>query len=185
MHSSKPPLPSLQFDGCRVAVGRCISIAAGSPASIKRRPFELHERAGDLLHGAVDTDACSSPLVSDIIPSTTSLQSDGCSRLDRRRVNKASGTSASKQRRPFELHKRVKDSLHKAAATCSSLLDPAVFPSTSKNRCSVDGDRTSLHAVHTASRKRGNSSAAARLLAVCSAGTSVASRQLAVCTAAD
>ena len=124
--------------------------------------------------GLVDTDACPSLLVQS--------QSGGCSRSDRRRVNKALGTSASKQRRPFELHKRARDSLHEAAATCSSLLDPIVFPSTSKNLRSVDGEGTSLHAVYTASRQRGNSSAVARQLAstvarrlaVCSAGTRVA-----------
>ena len=76
--------PSPQSDGCREAVGRCVSIATGSPASMKRCPFELHEQAGDSLHGAVDMETCSSVLVPNIVPSTPPLQSVGCSRSVRR-----------------------------------------------------------------------------------------------------
>ncbi|CAL8337200.1 unnamed protein product [Boreogadus saida] len=62
-------------DGCRVAAGRRVYISSGSPASKKRRPFQLRGRTGDSLHEPVDTDACTSFLVSHIIPCTSLLQS--------------------------------------------------------------------------------------------------------------
>ena len=81
---------------------------------------------------------------------------------------------------------------------CISLLDPHIIPSTSLLQ-SVEGGKTGLRTVVTASRQHGDpsvearqlvarssgTSAAARRLAACSAGTSAASRQLAVSTVTE
>ncbi|CAL8237771.1 unnamed protein product [Boreogadus saida] len=56
--------------GCRVAVGRRVHMASGSPASKKRRPLEPRGRTRDSLHEPVDTAACTGLLVPHIIPST-------------------------------------------------------------------------------------------------------------------
>ncbi|CAL8237631.1 unnamed protein product, partial [Boreogadus saida] len=44
--------------GCRVAVGRRVHMASGSPASKKRRPLEPRGQIRDSLHEPVDTAAC-------------------------------------------------------------------------------------------------------------------------------
>ena len=121
-YSFRLPLSPPQPDVCRVAAGWRVYITSGSPASKKRRPFELRGRTGDSLHEPVDTAACTSFLVSHIIPSTSLLQS-------------------------------------------------------------VEGEKTDLRAVVTASGQHTVTSATARRLVACSVDTSAASRQLDVCTA--
>ncbi|CAL8310591.1 unnamed protein product [Boreogadus saida] len=49
--------------GCRVAVGRHVHMASGSPASKKRRPLEPRGWIRDSLHEPVDTAACTGLLV--------------------------------------------------------------------------------------------------------------------------
>ena len=61
------PLPPSQPCGCRVAVGRRVHMASGSPASKKRRPLEPRGRIRDSLHEPVDTAACTGLLVPHII----------------------------------------------------------------------------------------------------------------------
>ncbi|CAL8337090.1 unnamed protein product [Boreogadus saida] len=60
--------------GCRMAVGRPVHMASGSPASKKRRPLEPRGRIRDSLHEPVDTAACIGLLVPHIIPSTSLQQ---------------------------------------------------------------------------------------------------------------
>ena len=85
------PLSPSQPGGCRVAVGRRVHMASGSPASKKRRPLEPHGWIRDSLHEPVDTDACTSFLVSHIIPSTSLLQSVEGEETGLRAVVTASG----------------------------------------------------------------------------------------------
>ena len=65
------PLSPPQPGGCRVAVGRRVHMASGSPASKKRRSLEPRGRIRDSLHEPVDAAACTGPLVPHIIPSTS------------------------------------------------------------------------------------------------------------------
>ena len=96
-----------------------------------------------------------------------------------------SGSPASNKQRPFELRGRVGDSLHKPVDTdvcTSSLLVPRIIPSTSLLQ-SVEGGKTGLRSVVTASGQHSDPSAAARQLVACSSGTSAVARRLAACSA--
>ena len=92
-----------------------------------------------------------------------------------RRVHMASGSPASKKRRPLEPRGRIRDSLHEPVdtAACTGLPVPRII-----------GEETGPRAVATACGQRMRTGAAAGRLAPCSAGTSATSRQLVVFTAA-
>ena len=69
-------------------------------------------------------------------------------------LNKALGSPASK-RRPIELHEQAGYSLHRVVATCTSLLNPVIIPSTSLLQ-SVGSGKTGLRTVVTASGQHGD-----------------------------
>ncbi|CAL8387910.1 unnamed protein product [Boreogadus saida] len=77
--------------GLRVAVGRRVHMASGSPASKKRRPLEPRGRIRDSLHELVDTAACTRLLVPHIIPSTSIQQFVGGEETGPRAVATACG----------------------------------------------------------------------------------------------
>ena len=122
-------------------------------------------------------------------------QSCGCRVAVRWHVYITSGSPASNKQCPFEFRGQAGDSLHKPVDmdACTSLLVPHIIPSTSLLQ-SVEGGKTGLRAVVTASGQRGDPSvaarqlvarAASRRLATCSVDTRGLSRQLAVCTVTD
>ena len=94
-------------------------------------------------------------------------QPGGCRVAVGRRVHMASGSPASKKRRPLEPRGRIRDSLH-------GLLVPHII-----------GEEMGPRAVATACGQRMRTGAAAGRLAPCSAGTSATSRQLVVFTTAS
>ena len=88
------PLSPPQPGGCRVAVGRRVHMASGSPASKKRRSLEPRGRIRDSLHEPVDAAACTDPLVPHIKGEETGPRAVATACGQRIRIGAAAGRLA-------------------------------------------------------------------------------------------